>query len=332
MSLTLAPSCHRSVMPAEMLAHLAPVSGGTYVDGTFGGGGWSRAILQSTDTKVIGIDRDPQALARAQEWADAFAGRLTLVSGRFGQMGQVLREMGVTQVDGVTLDLGLSSDQLDEAARGFSFQKDGPLDMRMEGPEGEGASAADLVNTMPEAELVALIAELGEERGAGRIVRAIVQARQEHPLTRTHELADLIRKALGPVGQAQAARTGTDPATRTFQALRMAANDELGEVERGLAAAEQILRPGGRLVVVAFHSLEDRCVKNFLRQGSSRAPAPSRHQPAAAAVCARWQVLTSRAVTPSPEEIAANPRSRSAKLRAAIRLDSPCLSQRRSAA
>ena len=301
---------HAPVLPAEVVEALAPRAGGLYVDATFGAGGYARALLDAAACAVVGIDRDPEAVARGRALA-GYAGRLTVLEGRFGNLAALLAGAGIAAVDGVAFDLGVSSPQLDQPERGFSFRFDGPLDMRM---ERCGASAADLVNTLPEAELARLIYELGEERHSRRVARAIVTARARQPITRTLELAELVR------GAVPRARDGIDPATRTFQALRIEVNDELGELDRGLAAAEAALKPGGRLAVVAFHSLEDRRVKAFLRARSGSAGQPSRHQPELAPARApSLRLLTRRAVRPGPAELAANPRAGSARLRAAER-------------
>jgi 16S rRNA (cytosine1402-N4)-methyltransferase len=299
---------HVPVMLAEVLKMLAPKDGGHYVDGTFGGGGYTRAILEAADCRVLGIDRDPDAIARGQELVKRFAGRLTLVHGAFSQMESYLAG---THTNGVVLDLGVSSFQFDEPERGFSFRAAGPLDMRM---SREGKSAADFVNTADEKTLASVIAELGEERNARRIARAIVARR---PITGTAELAQIVSEAQGPA----AARLAIHPATRTFQALRIHVNDELGELERGLEAASNVLAPEGRLVVVAFHSLEDRIVKRFLSARSTSAPQGSRHAPASrAATPAQFKLLTKSPLVPGESEVEANPRARSARLRAAERL------------
>jgi 16S rRNA (cytosine1402-N4)-methyltransferase len=303
-------SRHQPVLLAEVLRLLAPRDGGIYVDGTFGAGGYSRAILESADCKVWGIDRDPRAVAAGSSLAQRFAGRLTLIEGRFGEMSALLAGEGVTAADGVALDLGVSSMQLDEAERGFSFRFDGPLDMRM---GREGPSAADLVNGLEEAALADLIFRYGEEKRARAIARAIVARRRQAPITRTSELADIVRAVVR-------GRDGIDPATRTFQALRIAVNDELGELERGLASAEALLKEGGRLAVVSFHSLEDRRVKQFLREREGRMPQASRHLPAAdAAPAPSFRRCPGDEATPGEAEIAANPRARSARLRGAER-------------
>ena len=314
---------HVPVLLREVVDALAPQDGAVFVDGTFGAGGYSTALLEAADCRVWGIDRDPEALAAAAPLEQRFAGRLKLIAGRFGDMLALLRDHGVSAVDGVALDLGVSSLQLDRAERGFSFRLDGPLDMRM---ERRGPSAADLVNRLDEADLAQLIHDYGEERKARGVARAIVAARQAGPITRTGQLADIVRRALRPRPRRA---EDTDPATRTFQALRIAVNDELGELERGLAGAEALLRPGGRLAVVAFHSLEDRRVKRFLRRHAGEAPRPSRHLPASpeAEPGASFQLLWRDAVTPGAAEIAANPRARSARLRAAERTAAPAWEQ-----
>ncbi len=306
---------HRPVMLREMLAALAPRDGGVYVDGTFGAGGYARAILEAADCLVWGIDRDPTAVAGAARLMRLFAGRLTVIVGRFGALDRLLAERGVTAVDGVVLDLGVSSMQLDDPKRGFSFRADGPLDMRM-GPGGR--TAADVVNASDEHDLAAILFNLGGERRARAVARAIVAARAERPIARTGELAAIVRRVVRP------AADGIDPATRTFQALRIYVNDELGELERGLAAAERVLAPGGRLVVISFHSLEDRRVKAFLAARSGRGGGPSRHAPPSAPQPApTFRPLSRRVVRPGADEIAANPRARSARLRAAERTDAP---------
>ncbi len=301
-----APSAnkHVPVMLAEVLEALSPRDGAQYVDGTFGGGGYASAILEAADCKVLGIDRDPAAIARGQALVERFGGRLTLVQGEFSRMNEF-----ASASDGIVLDLGVSSFQFDEPARGFSFREDGPLDMRM---SLSGESAADIVNSADERTLSQIIARYGEEKNARRIARAIIAAR---PVTGTAQLAAIVSEAQGPA----ALRHAIHPATRTFQALRIHVNDELGELERGLDAALEILKPQGRLVVVSFHSLEDRMDKRFLTERSTGAPRASRHAPSAApARSAVFQLLHRR--EPSAEEIASNPRSRSARLRAGIKL------------
>ena len=302
---------HIPVMLAEVLDVLQPHDGAHYIDGTFGGGGYARAILEACDCRVLGIDRDPEAIARGEKLAALYPGRLTLVHGEFSQMDRLLADMGEQGTNGVVLDLGVSSFQFDEPARGFSFRADGPLDMRM---SQSGESAADVVNTADAKTLAGIISRYGEEHHAMRIARAIVAAR---PLTRTAELADIVSRALGPA----AARQPIHPATRTFQALRIYVNDELGELSRALEAATRALKPQGRLAVVSFHSLEDRIVKRFLTEHSAAAPHASRHAPDARRTSASlYRLLGSRPRTPGEAEIANNPRARSAKLRSAERL------------
>ncbi|NFV81221.1 16S rRNA (cytosine(1402)-N(4))-methyltransferase RsmH [Magnetospirillum aberrantis] len=306
---------HVPVLLTEVLAALAPRAGGTYVDGTFGAGGYSLALLRAGAGTVYGIDRDPNAAAAGRALAEAADGRLRLLEGRFGDMDQLMAEAGIAQVDGVALDIGVSSMQIDQAERGFSFAKDGPLDMRM---EQNGPSAADVVNTCDETELANILYRLGEERMSRPVARAIVAARAEKPFERTLELAAVVAKVVRKSGD------GIHPATRTFQALRIHVNDELGELERGLAAAERILAPGGRLAVVTFHSLEDRVVKAFLKERSGDMPAPSRHLPSAThGPAPTFTLLSRKAQAPTATEVARNPRARSAKLRAAQRTDAP---------
>lgn len=301
---------HRPVLLNEVLAALQPADDELYIDATFGGGGYSRAILDAARCQVIGIDRDPDAVARGAALA-AERPAFRMAEAPFGDMEAVLRAMGVTRVDGVVFDLGVSSFQLDEADRGFSFQADGPLDMRM---ARSGPTAADLVNGLSEAELTRLLRDYGDEPQARAIARAIVARRRAAPITTTGALADVVARAKG-------GRQGPrDPATRTFQALRIAVNDELGELERGLVAAERLLRPGGRLVVVAFHSGEDALVKRFVNARGGRQAQPSRHLPPVELPDARWRWLKAGVVKPGAPEVAANPRARSARLRAAIRL------------
>jgi len=304
---------HVPVLLGPLLEAVAPVSG-VWLDGTFGAGGYSRALLDAGAARVIGVDRDPEALARAAAWAGDEP-RLVLRAGTFGALDRVAAEAGHAALDGVALDIGVSSMQLDQAARGFSFQKDGPLDMRM---SQAGPSAADLVNTLPEAALADLLFQYGEERAARRIARAIVADRRKALFATTLQLAGLIERLLPrpKPGQPHAA-------TRSFQALRIAVNDELGELARGLAAAERALAPDGRLAVVTFHSLEDRVVKRFLQLRSGAAPRGSRHAPETEAEAPRFALVTRKAIEPDPAELASNPRARSAKLRVARRLDAP---------
>ena len=306
---------HLPVLLDAVLAALMPADGAVYVDGTFGAGGYSAALLAAAQCRVLGIDRDPAAVRGAAALATRHPGRLQVIEGRFGDMVRAVGEVMPGPVAGVALDLGVSSMQLDNAERGFSFRLDGPLDMRM---GDAGSDAADLVAGLSEDALADLIRSLGEERFARRVARAIIAARQRAPIRRTGELAAIVRSAI-PTRE-----PGLDPATRTFQALRIAVNDELGELDRGLAAAERVLMPGGRLAVVAFHSLEDARVKSFLRQRSGAAAAASRHAPPSpAAPPPSFRLLTRRAIRPSADEIARNPRARSARLRAAERTAAP---------
>ena len=308
---------HVPVLLEEVAAALAPVDGGTYVDGTFGAGGYTKKILDSAQCRVFAIDRDPDAIDRARPLVAASAGRLIVIEGRFGDMDDLVPANGGGPVDGIALDLGVSSPQLDAPERGFSFREDGPLDMRM---EKVGPSAADIVNGESEKVLADIIFQLGEERHARRIARAIVAARTDGAILRTRALAELVR---GVVPAANA-KDGIHPATRTFQALRIHVNGELEELDRGLRAAERLLAPGGRLAVVSFHSLEDRRVKTFLRGRSSDVPGPSRHMPVAATPPEpSFRLIGRRPIGPGAEEIAANPRARSAKLRVAERTSAP---------
>ncbi|MDA8230496.1 MAG: 16S rRNA (cytosine(1402)-N(4))-methyltransferase RsmH [Magnetospirillum sp.] len=308
-------SPHLPVLLAEVLAALAPREGDVVVDGTFGAGGYTLALLRAAPCRVIAIDRDPTAVARGHDLAAAWDGRLDMVEGRFGDMDRLVATRGIERVDGVAFDIGVSSMQIDQAERGFSFAKDGPLDMRM---ERTGPSAADLVNTASEGELADIVFRFGEERHARKVARAIVAARKAKPFTRTLELADVVRRAVPKSAD------GIDPATRTFQGLRVAVNDELGELERGLRAAERVLAPGGRLAVVTFHSLEDRVVKDFLKARSGTGTRPSRHQPLGPSEPEpTFTLLSRKAVRPGANEVARNPRARSAKLRAALRTGAP---------
>jgi len=303
---------HVPVLLDEVMRYLAPVAGETHLDGTFGGGGYAAAILE-TGCTLWAIDRDPDAIARGAALAARYPGRLHLVQGGFGDMVALLGERGVIELDGVVLDLGISSFQIDDPARGFSFRHDGPLDMRM---GREGVSAADLVAGLPEAELADTLYRLGEERLSRRIAKAIVAARAVAPITTTLGLAEVIR-AVVPKD-----KSGIDPATRSFQALRIRVNDELGQIERALVQAASLLAPGGRLVVVSFHSLEDRLVKRFMTEACGRTPAPSRHDPRGLLEreVAGFRLLTPRAVRPGDAEAQANPRARSGRLRAMQRL------------
>jgi 16S rRNA (cytosine1402-N4)-methyltransferase len=304
---------HVPVLLAEVVAHLAPGEGGRYIDGTFGAGGYSRAIL-ARGGMVLAIDRDRGAVEAGAALVAEAGGRLKLVEGRFSDLDAHARAAGFAPADGAVLDVGVSSMQLDQAERGFSFRFDGPLDMRM-GPGG--ADAAAVVNRASVRELATIIGVLGEERKAGRIARAIERARAEAPIERTARLAEIVAAAAGPQGA-----TRIHPATRTFQALRIFINRELEELAQALAAAEAVLREGGRLVVVAFHSLEDRIVKRFL-QARSQETRGSRHAPVVQAEPPTFTLATRHAVEPGEAEIGVNPRARSARLRAAIRTGAP---------
>ena len=301
---------HVPVLVKEVIAALAIQGGDTLVDGTFGAGGYTRAMLGAGAGRVIGFDRDPDAIeAGASLVPDS---RLTLVNERFSQMDRALAERGIEQVDAIALDIGVSSMQLDRADRGFSFSADGPLDMRM---SKSGLTAAEYLNAAEEAEIVRVLRDYGEEPRARAIARAIVAAR---PVERTAELAAIVRRAAGfRPGQK------ADPATRTFQAIRIHLNAELDELEQGLAAAERALRPGGRLAVVTFHSLEDRIVKRFFRERSGGTPAGSRHRPVLVDPNEPTFERIAKPVSPAERELAGNPRSRSARLRSAIRTSAP---------
>ena len=305
---------HVPVLLPEVMEALEAGEGGTYIDATFGAGGYSHALLlASSSTRVLALDRDPEAIHEGQALVEQAAGRLTLVQARFGEIARVARQLGFDNVDGIVFDIGVSSMQIDRPERGFSFRHDGPLDMRM---SGEGPSAADLIATSSIEELADLLRLFGEERHAGRIARAIVKSRAEAPITTTRELRRIVASG------APSARDGIDPATRTFQALRIAVNNELEELVGGLVGATSLLKPGGRLAVVTFHSLEDRIVKRFLQGNTGREQPISRHLPT--------ERFSQRAfapifgpITPGETELAYNPRARSAKLRWGSRTPSP---------
>ena len=304
---------HIPVLGRQAIEMLSPRDGGIYVDATFGAGGYSRAILATAGTRIIGIDRDRTAIAGGFGLVDQSAGRLTLVEDRFSRLADVCAGEGVSSVDGVVMDVGVSSMQLDEADRGFSFRLGGPLDMRM---GHDGPTAADVIAAASEADLANIIYIFGEERHSRGVARAIVAARKEAPVTTTRALADIVAKVVwSKPGEIH-------PATRTFQALRIFVNEELDELHLALSAAERVLKPGGRLVVVSFHSLEDRIVKNFMVE-RSKAGGGSRHLPEVSQAVPSFTVLTKRPVTPGDAEISANPRARSAKLRAAERTAAP---------
>ena len=308
------PARHIPVLLAEVLEALAPKAGGVYLDGTFGAGGYTRAILATPDARVVALDRDPDAIAGGQELVAQAQGRLALIPARFGELDEAARAAGFPALDGVTLDVGVSSMQIDEAARGFSFRFDGPLDMRM---EQTGRSAADIVNGAEEEEIADILYHYGEERQARRLARAIVADRKAQPFLTTRQLAGLCERV------APAKPNQIHAATRTFQALRIAVNDELGELERALDAAEKVLAPGGRLAIVTFHSLEDRIVKRFLTERAGRAAAPSRHAPDEVRNTATFALIGRKPVVADDEECRRNPRARSAKLRIAERTAEP---------
>jgi 16S rRNA (cytosine1402-N4)-methyltransferase len=304
---------HVPVLGREAVDMLGPREGGLYVDATFGAGGYSRALLDTPGTRVIGIDRDRSAIAGGFDLVERSGGRLTLVEDRFSNLADICAAQGVSSVDGVVMDVGVSSMQLDEAARGFSFRLGGPLDMRM---GHDGPTAADVIARASEADLANIIYIFGEERHSRAVARAIVAARKEAPITTTRALADIVARVV------RSKPGEINPATRTFQGLRIFVNEELDELHLALAAAERVLKPGGRLVVVSFHSLEDRIVKNFLVE-RSKAGGGSRHLPEVAQAAPSFSILTKRPVTPGDDEILANPRARSAKLRAAERTNAP---------
>ncbi len=313
---TSAASRHVPVLLREAMELLAPARGGTFVDATFGAGGYARAILQHEEAQVVGIDRDPHAIAGGQALVERFGERLKLVHGRFSRMEEMLARLGIGKVDGVVMDLGVSSMQLDEARRGFSFQTEGPLDMRM---SAEGLSAAEVVNTFREEEIADILKTCGEERRARPLARAIARRRKERPFRTTFDLVEVVEQVLGRP------RPGKKhPATRTFQALRIFVNRELEEVAQGLLAAERLLKPGGRLVVVSFHSLEDRLVKQFFHARTGRGQTASRrlpHEPEPPAPS--FIDLVPGGLAPGEEEVARNPRARSARLRAGERAHAP---------
>ncbi|MBO6758586.1 MAG: 16S rRNA (cytosine(1402)-N(4))-methyltransferase RsmH [Roseibium sp.] len=309
------PERHVPVLLDQVMHHLSPQPGEVIVDGTFGAGGYSRAILDK-DAIVVAIDRDPDAIVAGETLAKEAGGRMTLVSGQFKDLDGHARSAGFDTVDGVVLDLGVSSMQLDQAERGFSFLRDGPLDMRM---EQAGPSAADVVNDLPVKDLIRIIGVLGEEKRATAVAHAIDRARKEQHLTRTGELAALIENVLGRSPK----KAQIHPATRTFQALRIYVNGELHQAAQALSAAEHILKPGGRLVVVSFHSLEDRIVKRFLADRSRTRGGGSRHMPEQDVPPATFELLTRKAVEANAAETAQNPRARSARLRAGRRTDAP---------
>ena len=304
---------HVPVLGRQAIEMLEPRDGGIYVDATFGAGGYSRAILDTAGTRVIGIDRDRSAVAGGFDLVNRSGSRLTLVEDRFSNLAEICAAQGISSVDGVVMDVGVSSMQLDEAERGFSFRLGGPLDMRM---GHDGPTAADVIAKASEADLANIIYIFGEERHSRGVARAIVAARKQAPITTTRALADIIAKVV------RSKPGDIHPATRTFQGLRIFVNEELDELHLALSAAERVLKPGGRLVVVSFHSLEDRIVKNFFAE-RGKAGGGSRHLPEIALAAPSFVILTKRPVTPDDAEISANPRARSAKLRAAERTQAP---------
>jgi 16S rRNA (cytosine1402-N4)-methyltransferase len=310
------PARHAPVLMSAVLTALAAKDGEHYIDCTFGAGGYSRGMLSSANCFLLALDRDPLARELAADLIQTQPKRFRFEPSPFSRLAEVAENAGFVPADAVVFDLGVSSMQLDEASRGFSFMRDGPLDMRM---SGEGLSAADVVNSYDEADIADILYRLGEERRSRALARAIVKRREAEPITRTRQLADLIASVIGhPPGAAK------HPATRSFQALRLFVNDELGELVEGLAAAEKILAPGGRLIAVTFHSLEDRIVKSFLAERSGGKGRPSRHLPDQVDVREpSFRLVKRKPVEPDAAEIAANPRSRSARLRSAIRLDAP---------
>jgi len=307
------PAPHIPVLGRRAVEQLNIRDGGIYIDGTFGAGGYTRLILETPGTQVIGIDRDPRAVAMSADLVMAADGRLTVIEDQFSNLDAVAQTCGHEAVDGVVLDVGVSSMQLDNAERGFSFRLDGPLDMRM---GNDGPSAADIVAQASERDLANIIFLLGEERHSRGVARAIVKMRAEKPIETTRALADIVGRVV------RSKPNEIHPATRTFQALRIFVNDELGELVTALEAAERILKPGGRLVVVSFHSLEDRIVKTFLT-GRAETRGGSRHAPEVVRPAPSFTVLTKRPETADDEEVSANPRARSAKLRAAERTSAP---------
>ena len=314
---------HIPVALPQVLELLAPKDGETFIDGTFGAGGYARAILEAADCRVLALDRDPSAVRAGYPLVAEMLPRLRLVLSPFSRLAAIARGWDMAPADGVVLDVGVSSMQLDEPERGFSFQADGPLDMRMSAIPGlaapeAGPSAAELVDTLPEQRLADIIYTLGEEHRSRAIARAIVRARQEAPITTTGRLAEIVSRVFH--GRKV---DGRHPATRTFQALRIHVNDELGELARALASAEQILAPGGRLVVVTFHSLEDRIVKRFLNDRAGRLDRGSRHLPETNVKVSApsFRIVNPRPFTPCQGELELNPRARSARVRGAVRTD-----------
>lgn len=319
---------HKPVLLDEVITAIAPRDGGVYVDATYGGGGYSEALLAAADCRVVAIDRDPDAIARGQEVVTKYQGRLRLVEARFSHLTALLADNDIRAIDGIAFDFGVSSAQLNDASRGFSFKHDGALDMRM---EKQGADAADFINSASEGEIADTLWQFGEERASRAIARAIIKAR---PLTTTGELANVIRRVLASKKPSKSSTSQKphqkphqktrqkilDPATRSFQALRVHVNNELGEIETTLPQATTLLKPGGHLACVSFHSLEDRLVKQFMREAAGNIPRPSRHQPILEITPAPLlKIVTSKPIRPSADEVATNPRARSARLRVARR-------------
>jgi 16S rRNA (cytosine1402-N4)-methyltransferase len=307
------PARHLPVLLREVVSSLKPKDGGKYIDATFGAGGHSRAILEAANCTVLGFDRDPRTVAQSSLIVSEYRGRLTVVEANFSELVEIAPCHGFDRADGILFDFGVSSMQLDEAGRGFSFRQDGPLDMRM---SAKGLSALEVVNRYPEKDLARIISVLGEEKKAKFVARAIVDARKEGEITRTSELAEIARKAIhSKLGD-------IDPATRTFQALRIFVNDELREIEAGLLASEKLLSAGGVLSAISFHSLEDRLVKTFITS-RSQAPARSRHAPEVEVTPSSFKTVSRKPLVATEEEVRFNPRARSAKLRVAERTDAP---------
>ena len=311
---------HLPVLVVEVVKALSPKANAIYLDATFGRGGYSRAILNAAPCRVIAIDRDPDAIAAAkQSQIDPTGERLVLIEGRFSAMKTLLADIGVEKVDGIAFDLGVSSPQIDEAERGFSFRHDAPLDMRM---EKQGLDACEFINTADEEKIAAVLWEYGEERASRRIARAIIKARTNTAISTTTHLADIIRSVMPYRKPGQ-----IDPATRSFQAIRIFINDEIGEISKALPMAIACLNPGGRVAVVSFHSLEDRIVKNLFLSLSGNAPKGSRHRPPVPTVAPCLTLTTRKPITPDAAEIEANSRARSAKLRIAERTHAPMISE-----
>jgi 16S rRNA (cytosine1402-N4)-methyltransferase len=307
------PARHLPVMLREVVSSLKPKDGGKYIDATFGAGGHSRALLEAANCSVLGFDRDPRTVAQSSLIVGEYRGRLTIVEAIFSELLEIAPRHGFDAVDGILFDFGVSSMQLDEAGRGFSFRQDGPLDMRM---SARGLSALEVVNRYPEKDLARIISVLGEEKKAKFVARAIIDARKAGEITRTGELAEIVRRAI------HSKPGDIDPATRTFQALRIYVNDELREIEAGLLAAEKLLKPGGMLAAISFHSLEDRLVKTFVTS-RSQAPARSRHAPEIKVTPPSFRAIARKPLIAAEDEVRLNPRARSAKLRVAERTEAP---------